>query len=63
MTADTSAASLVTAHTRYVASADGVRVRTEHLGALANPVEMVPAGSGHISDGRPAHGGQRKVKL
>jgi hypothetical protein len=58
-----SGASLVTAHTRYLASADGVRVRTERLGALANPVEMVPAGSGHISDGRPAYGGQRKVKL
>jgi len=38
-------------------------VRTEHLGALANPVEMVLAGSGHKSDGRPAYGGQRKVKL
>ena len=58
-----SGASLVTAHTRYLVSADGVRVRTERLGALANPVEMVPAGSGHISDGRPAYGGQRKVKL
>jgi hypothetical protein len=56
-------ASLVTAHTRYLASADGVRVQTERLGALATPVEMVPAGSGHISDGRPAYGGQRKVKL
>src|SRR5258708_26406953 len=31
-----SGASLVTAHTRYLASADGVRVPTEHLGALAN---------------------------
>jgi hypothetical protein len=58
-----SGASLVTAHTRYLASADGVRVRAERLGALANPVEMVLAGSGHISDGRPAYGGQRKVKL
>jgi hypothetical protein len=55
-----SGASLVTAHTRYLASADGVRVRTERLGALANPVEMVPqAAATYPMDGPHTAGNER----